>query len=54
MLEIRNLEIFFFKVNLIDVYSQNSLLFKIKSFIDDLQIIIKKNGDKYELDLYLE
>lgn len=54
MLEIRNLEIPSSKANLIDAHSQNSLLFKIKSFIDDLQITTKKNGDKYELDLHSE
>ncbi|GGA43430.1 FHA domain-containing protein [Okeania sp. KiyG1] len=54
MLQIINLEIPSAKANLIEAHSQNSLLFKIKNFIDNLQITIKKNGEQYELHLHSE
>ncbi|NES64588.1 MAG: FHA domain-containing protein [Okeania sp. SIO2D1] len=54
MLQIRNLEIPSAKANLIEAHSQNSLLFKIKNFIDNLQITIKKNGEQYEIHLHSE
>lgn len=54
MLQIRNLEIPSAKANLIDAHRQNSLPFKIKKFTDDLQVVIKKNGNKSELYLHSE
>lgn len=54
IIQIRNFEIPAAKANLIDAHRQNSLLFKIKNFIDDLQITTKKNGNKSELHLHSE
>ncbi len=54
MQQIRTLEIPCARANLIDAHRKNSVLFKIKDFTDNLQITVKKNGDKYNVDLHSE